>query len=440
MGDCVGAGTTVTSSRRAAGARCLALLLAVMLAGCGTPVADDPVSSPPASSPSAAPAPSAAPSAPVPQVDPARLDTGDYATAPLPPLGVAGNADAGRRVESHRMAPFVTGPWQVDEALRVGSSPAASIVLERDDIGLHIWPFLAAGAVQLPFVVGFVADRRASADSNEFSVRNEVLRFADDGAAAAAAVGIVHASQLKPPGEPAVPVLREPVRMLPVPGRPDSTGLLLTFDENGRITQEVTVVTAHGPYLLVQVVRSPKGPDDAVVVAARTLDLQIPLIDGFRPTDPAQFATLPLDPTGVVARTLPRATIDETPMSGSAYPPAGALHAEDDPVLTAPQWAEAGVDEISLGLATVYRAKDVASATRLVTQLGDAAAARPSSQPAEGVPGLPGSRCIQVSDGAGVAPKYLCLGTADRYVLKTLARDLDRVQEQLAAQYRMLTG
>ena len=186
--------------------------------------------------------------------------------------------------------------------------------------------------------------------------------------------------------------------------------------------------------------RHPNGADASAALAGRAIDLQLPLLDGFQPTDPAAFAQLPLDPTGLVARTLPTPPAEATPMSGSVYPPAGALQAETNPVLVGPQLATAGVDEVSIGQTTVYQAKDAASATNLAQALGDDAAKLPSTQAAAGVPGLPTSRCLLVADAAGLVPKYLCLATYDRYAFKASARDFTRVQQQLAAQYRMLAG
>jgi hypothetical protein len=37
-------------------------------------------------------------------------------------------------------------------------------------------------------------------------------------------------------------------------------------------------------------------------------------------------------------------------------------------------------------------------------------------------------------------PRYWCLGTAGRYAIKTVARQLDNAQQQMAAQYRILMG
>ena len=403
----------------------LVVFAVVLLAGCSTATNDGD-------------RPATTTSAESTEVDVAQLNTGDYPSAPLAPLGAAGSDDAGRRVEAQRMAAFVVGPWQLDPALIEGSSPAGSILVTNDDIGFFVWPFMAAGTHDLPFVGGFVADRHTADKSAPTALRNGVLRFADDAAAAEAVKRITYWTTTIPRDANMMPTLTEPVRVLPIPGRPASSGMVLTFGDGGATVRELTVLTAHGPYLLLQVVRSPNGPEEAAALAGRTLDLQVPLIDGFQPTDPAQLAALPLDPTGLVARTLPLPPVEATPMSGAAYPPAGALHAADDPVTTAPLWTETGVDEVSFGLATVYQAKDADGAALLAQKLGDAAAEQPSSQATAAVPGLPQSCCTRVADAAGLVPKYNCLATVDRYVLTSLARDFARAQQQLAGQYLML--
>lgn len=373
-------------------------------------------------------------------VDVARLDTGSFPTAPLPPLGAAASPDAGRRLEAQLMAPFVLGPWQVDPALTEGGAPAGAIVLSRDDFAFNLQARVAAGTYGLPFVVGFVVERHNADRSAPMSLRNGVLRFADDRAATDAVAAMTN-SALNLPIDPSFrPLLAERPGPIPIPSHPASSGLLMKYQEDDAVALEVTALTAHGPFVVFQIVRHPNGADAAAALAGRALDLQLPLLDGFQPADPASFAQLPLDPTGLVARTLPTPPAESTPMSGSAYPPAGALHAEANPIVVGPQLSAAGVDEVSIGQATVYRAKDAASATNLAQALGDDAAKQPATQAAAGVPGLPASRCLLVADAAGLVPKYLCLATYDRYAFKASARDFTRVQQQLAAQYRMLAG
>jgi hypothetical protein len=373
-------------------------------------------------------------------VNAAQLDTGSYPTAALPPLGTAGTADVGRRIEAQSMAPFVLGPWQVDDTLTEGSSPAGAPLLNRDDVGFNIWPFIASGMFGLPFVAGFVADRHSPDKSAPISLRNGVMRFADDRTATDAVASMISSAMTKGLGSTMLPTLTEPPTPLAVPGHPGSSAVLLNYNAENATKQEVTVFTAHGPYVLFQVAQHPKGPDAAAELAARTIDLQVPLIDGFQPSNPTFFPQLPLDPTGLVARTLPPAPAEVTPMSGSAYPPPGALHAEANPVVVGPLLSAAGVDQVSIGQTTLYRAKDASGATGLAQALGDDAAKQPSTRSAASAAGLPTSRCLLVADAAGLVPKYLCLATFDRYAFKSSARDFTRAQQQLAAQYRMLAG
>jgi hypothetical protein len=403
----------------------VAVLTAVMLAGCGSaPVQGKAVPEGASASPAKA----------------THLATGDYPTAPLPSLGTAGTPDAGSRIEAQSLAPNVVGPWQVDYTLTDGSSPAGALVLNRDDIAFNLWPFIASGAFGQPFLLGFVAERHTPDKLAPTSLRNGVLRFADDRAATDTVASMVSSAMIKGLDSNVSPTLTEPPATFPVPGHAASSGMLLRYNADNATKQELTVLTAHGPFVVFQVVQHSKGPDAAADLAARTLDLQLPLLDGFQPTNPTFFPQLPLDPTGLVARTLPTPSGEETAMSGSAYPPAGALHAEANPVVVGPQLSTAGVDEVSIGASTLYRAKDEAAATALAKGFGDATAEQPSAQSAAGVPGLPDSRCLLVADAAGLVPKYLCLATFDRYAFKTSARDFTRAQQQLAAQYRMLGG
>ncbi len=238
----------------------------------------------------------------------------------------------------------------------------------------------------------------------------------------------------------ATPIVTEPERAIAVPGHPDAAAALLTFQDGAQTVRELSVFTAHGPYVLVQVARCAAGPDCEAALAAHTLDRQMPLIDTFTPTDANQFGALPRDPTGLVARTLPLPPDQTTPMTGAAYETAGALHLEDDPGQVGPALTAAGVDFASVNLATLYQAKDPASAQTLADAYSDITAKTPAAQAASPVPGLPQSRCTRVAGPSGLVPRYWCLAAAGRYVIKTVARQLDSAQQQMAAQYRILTG
>jgi hypothetical protein len=100
-------------------------------------------------------------------------------------------------------------------------------------------------------------------------------------------------------------------------------------------------------------------------LAGRALDQQIALIDSFKATDLAQLTALPLDPAGLLARTLPLKPGWPTTTSNTTYDQAGVLQLEDNPIQAAPALAAARVDVVSVSPATVYQAVDSAHAQQL---------------------------------------------------------------------------
>jgi hypothetical protein len=145
-------------------------------------------------------------------------------------------------------------------------------------------------------------------------------------------------------------------------------------------------------------------------------------------------------PTGLVARTLPMPADEATSTSGAAYEPAGALHFEDNPTAVGPALSAAGVDFVSINRTSVYQTKDPDSAQKLLEAYNNAVAATPAAQTAPGVPGLPQSRCTVIPGAGGLVPHHWCLAAVGRYMIKTVARQLDTAHQQAAAQYRILTG
>lgn len=403
------------------------LLVCSVVAGCSHPTT--------AGTPHAASnSPSAAPSA----VDPAALDPGRYPTTALPPLGDAGSEQAGRLVEGRRLAAYVVGPWQADPTLAAaGSDSPATVIEDFGQFDRVTWAPIAGGAHGLPFVVGFASERQTAGPDPQSSLRNVVLRFSDPGSASLAAHNMTDASRSMPRDPRATPIVTEREQALPIAGHPDAAATLLTFQEGAQTVHELSVFTAHGPYVLVQVARCPAAPDCATALAVRILDLQLPLIDTFSPTT-GKFGSLPLDPTGLLARTLALPPDQATSTSGATYPITGALHLEDNPVQSQPLLTAAGVDEVSVNLTTVYQAKDPAAARTLAHAYSDAAAKSPAAQAASPVPGLPESRCTKVAGPGGLVPRYWCLANAGRYAIGAIARQLDNARQQIAAQYRIL--
>lgn len=303
----------------------LGVMAVAALTGCSSPATETPSPQPSTSPPGTA--------------NPASLDTGSYPTTPRPPLGAAGSEDAGRLVEGRRMAGYVVGPWQVDSRLTRPGSTGAVVITDRLGIGTIVYPEMLTRSSLLPIIVGFSCERNAADPNDPTSLRNAVLRTADPGAATTIAEGLAAGALNMPPAvlKTASMIPTEPIRSIPIPGHPEATGILLVHREGDQAVEEVIAVSAHGPYVLLQVARSGQGPEQAAALAGRALDQQVPLIDSFAPTDPAQFAALPLDPTGLLARTLPLKPGQGTTMSDATYDRAGALQLEDDPVAAGPR-------------------------------------------------------------------------------------------------------
>lgn len=386
---------------------CIAFVsLALLSAACSTEVGGSAVKE------------SGAPKAPT--VDISKLDVGPYPTQPSQPLGVTGDPLRGVLVEAQRMANNVVGPWEVDSTL-TGWFEFGATVLQSAEALANIGPEpFAAAASQHGFINGFASAR--TAEGQKILV-NAVLRFADPGSAATAA---------KDFGDIATET-GEGVQRAQIPGHPDAQAASYTQTDGstGKRWSAVRAFTAHGPYVFMQLAQAVDGMDPALGVVAKTIDLQGPAIDQFRATDPSEFADISLDPTGLLARTLPVPDKDATTIQNTTYEQRGALQFQSDPSRSATLFSETDTDLVAMAKTNVYQTKDSESAARIVD--GFYAELQPTSQPAKPVNNLPDSRCLQLEDKS-----FYCLGAADRYAIETTSKTLLDAQQQVAAQYVML--
>lgn len=354
-------------------------------------------------------------------VDIAGLDVGNYPTKPAP-LGTAGSPDVGAIVEAQRMANNVTGPWEVDPAL-TGTYALGGMVLVPKR--MPVLQDLAEAVKRHRFVNGFSSSRQSRDETT--NLQNAVLRFADPASASAAA-----ADMGRIVAETRLEVHTSPVVSAPIPGHPDAIASSVTYNVGAVGMTTVRSVTPRGPYVLVQVAATSAGLEAATALVTGTLDRQGPLIDQFQATDLAGFAALPLDPTGLLAKTLPVAATDAILTQRTVYQRQGALHFQSDPVLSAKTFADAGMDAMSRANTTVYQARDAAAAQQMTDVFAEEVAAE--AEPADAVPGLPTSRCFAVDRST------YCLGTADRYTIEASSTQPADAQQKLAAQYAMLVA
>lgn len=357
----------------------------------------------------------------------ARPNPGNYPTIPRPPLGTADDLLAGSVLDTQRMAGYVTGPWEADPSLLDGA-PAGPMVLRAP---IFLKTFAPVGVVEVAkkhlFLNGFASARQVK---DQTILRNVVMRFPDAGRATAAATEMNQAAL----AEPVSGAVRSVVS---IPGHPDALASNYPFTPIGKNYEwaaNAVSFTPHGPYVLMQQAQSTAGLDAGLTLISKTLDLQGPLIDQFVPTATRDFPTLPRDPSGQLARTLPLPDGTKVDIANATYDRRGELHFQGDPVASTALFDETGVGVVTTARTTVIQAADPAGAAKIVTEFArqtQASGATPSAP----VPGVPDSKCFDIASMG-----TYCVASADRYAFEVPAAQAGAVAQMTAAQYLMLTA
>lgn len=394
----------------------MAALTAVvsMVAGCTTVVAGVPIT-----------AGKGPPKGPQLVVDPTLLDVGSYPVEPQPALGSAGTPARGAMVDAQRMANYVLGPWELDPALKAQDPMGAQVLNSTEALKLLGPAELATVSGRHNFINGFVSARQAQ-DGKK--LLNAVLRFGDP-SSAAAAVSDLRETTLTESSNWAS------VQRVAIPGHPDTLAISRTVLDPKTRPQWTTVrsFTFHGPYVLTQVAQSADGMAPAAQLVANTINLQRVIIDQFPVTDPADFAQIAVDPTGLLSRTLLLPPGEATTVQNARFGKRGSLHFQRDPV-----WSKALFDKTVMDLAAraktnVYRVSDAYAALVLVDEFAAEVRAT-GGAPVDGVEFMPASRCMERTVG------FYCVAPADRWVTEAQSRSLDDAHQQVAAQYRLLVA
>jgi hypothetical protein len=222
------------------------------------------------------------------------------------------------------MANNVVGPWEVDAAVTGWFGFGATVLLNADDLARIGPKSFAAAADRHGFINGFASTRTAQGQKIRV---NAVLRFADPASASAAAADLGDIAAKTGAG----------AQRAQIPGHPDAAATSYTHTEGstGKQWTAVRAFTAHGAYVFLQLGQTVDGLTPAIGLVAKAIDLQGPIIDQFRATDPSKFADISLDPTGLLARTLPVAAKDATTIQNTTYEQRGALHFQNDPARSA---------------------------------------------------------------------------------------------------------
>ncbi len=106
----------------------------------------------------------------------------------------------------------------------------------------------------------------------------------------------------------------------------------------------------------------------------------------------AALAQIPLDPTGLLARTV-LVTGEVKPTKNAVYPTRAAMHFQSDPPVASKKlFADTGVTAVAMGQANVYQSRDSQTA-QAITKGFDNEVLLQGAKPADQVPALPQSHC-----------------------------------------------
>lgn len=358
-----------------------------------------------------------------PIVNPALLDAGTYPTVPRPPLGTAGDPRVGAITDAQNLAGFVVGPWEADEAL-VTPYLATNYLL---DTASSLMQFAPEGVAQQAEAHGFVNGFASARQVTDKTVMiNAVFRFPDVPAAAAGAVDMNRSAA----AQPVRGVTPAPAA---IPGHPDAAASTYPFTPHDA-DREWTVIRSfapHGPYVFMQLVQSVDGFDPAAALIQKAIEVQGPRIDGFAPAPADALADVPVDPSGLLAKTLPLAG-SAAPTKNAVYTRSGAVHFQSNPIASKTLFTDTGVTAVAMALANVYEAKSPGLASMVVGSFSKEVTAQ-GAAPADPVPALPDSHC----SARGKA--FYCVAAAGRYAVEVNAESLPAAHQQMAAQYILLT-
>lgn len=363
-------------------------------------------------------------------VTPVLMQTGNY------PRGVkkalAPSMALSRVIEAQRMAEYVIYPWE--------AYPTAT---DSDEMGTRVILSPAALGVQVPggvmpdiaqangFLNGFTTSRGTPKDAPgpHMAVNVIVMRFPGPDQANAALTAFL---PKQPPLEGSTGA-----HPIAIPGHPEASATAVVLS-TGR--PSVTSYSAHGPYILDVFTQTDGNVDAAAATVGKALDLQGPKIDQFQPTDPAQWPTMNPDPTGLLARSLPK---KDSTVNDGVWTAAAFLHFAAGNTLNGPQgatdrFAKFGIDRIVQGKSIFYQTKDAAAATGFAELVAKDFADGNEQKP--NVPGFPAAKCFTIKDAGEFSDRFECVATADRYVITVFAKQSADAIQQISAQYLMLVA
>ncbi|MEV0337591.1 hypothetical protein AB0H49_01050 [Nocardia sp. NPDC050713] len=365
------------------------------------------------------------------QADLSKLDVGNYQTEPKA-IGNAKNERQARAREAQRLADYVALPFEADPAYVTDAwFVRPHIVLNRKALGSLVIND-TFDDVAKDLVAGWVNSWSTGGDPEapRRTMNIAVLMFPDAKTAQTVGPALEHDDFTYNPDN-------EPVQITKHPG---------TTAHWRPTVSSIGSWTVHDRYVVfIKVEDNTQAPDLPSLVGhvERMLDVQIPLLSQFKPTPAAELSRIPLDPEGLLGRTLP--SDPEKPQRAEPdgiYTGRGTLTLIDGGTGFLDRLKIAEVDLASFGDSVVFRSRtrkgadalwaDWQPSTRL--EAGEALVASPT-----GV----GDRVECYSDipegGSTVIGTNICVLQVDRYTVQAHGKQLQDLHQKISAQYALLT-
>lgn len=364
-----------------------------------------------------------------PEVTVADLDTGGYALVPSAPLPDETDNSKKQYLENRRLGDYVIFPTEADPRFADYSSGSGNV----NDLS----DFVTDGSPAIDgFVGGFAAHGGEHSSKNTFEI--SVLRFSSSEAVSTAARQLSD-DQIKHPRTASFSGKPNKVTAYPMPTIPNTTGVRSSLDPapaSGETT--LTGYTTHDEYVFIT---SVYGNEKASLPAiANAVTKQTALIDGYQPRD--LKAPVPVDEHDIAVYALaPDAEDAEyTPSASRGLGVRAAAHYASDAMSQQTAYDipnRHGVTDVGVWLTTVYRAPDATKAGGVVTDFVQALTYDNGTK-ADSPKGLPKAPCVSGVTAGGSAT-YTCWVQVGRYVGQAQGLELEKVQQQISAQYVILT-
>ncbi|MEV6273863.1 hypothetical protein [Nocardia sp. NPDC051832] len=366
------------------------------------------------------------------QPDISKLDVGNYQSKPRQ-IGNAKNDRQARAREAQRLADFVILPYEADPTYVQDVWIRTHIVLNRKTLG-NLVINDTFDDVAKDLVAGWVnAWSTAPVDEKQRTANIAVLMFPDAKTAQEVGPALEHDDFTYNPDNQPVSITKH--------------GSTYAHWRPG--ISSIGSWTVHDRYVIfIKVTDDTAAPDLPALSGQveRLLDAQIPLLSKFVPTPAAELSRIPLDPFGVMGRTLPGNPESQfRPEPDSFYTGRGALTVFSRPSPdTLSELERAELETVSFGSAVVFRSRTARGADalwdswKLSKDIGEN---QKLVAPPSGLEDT--AECLAEYAGSGESQTligHLCILRVDRHVVQARSKQLPDLHQRIAAQYALLTS